>query len=434
MQHSLRTSPPTDAVPASTESTALGGTLGALARLERRLDGGRPWARDADAILDDLALWVHDDWPANPTMRAELVCRLARAIYRAGEKLTEPNRALAVLGDVVVSRLADALQGAPDLDASFGDELLQTWRAAPAEARDVLGRIISACAAAAVRERIEQILRIDVIRQTADTGGVARATATHTVAPAGFWRDNAILLCRLRVRRGDVDAALSGLERESSADPRVLEAGADALLAAGRVPEALERLRRAAVVATDPERVRERVFELALDGGDTEAALEQVRVLLEDGGDLDYWYVLVDMLAERDPALVARLRERLHERSPALYVEVLMAEGDHAGVATASTGKTFTYEILWRMGDFLATSNAAAAAAVYERAFVLHGAIAHSRAQCTELANRVEGVLPFFADMGRPTLPRRVARDVIARQKSNIPLKRELERVFGITF
>lgn len=417
------------------DDTRAPGLSALVARLEKRLEQSRTPGRDVEALLGELLETLHAEWPSNPTRAAELAVRIAVASFSWFERTAEHPRGLRALPEVAVERLNAALTAAPALEADFAPELLAAWRHAPADLRDLLGRIIAARSSPAVLGRLEATLMADIAhQQVAPPAAPGVMPGARAVANPGWWRDHTVLLARVRAARGDIDGALRGLEREPSSDPRVLETAADILVGAGREDEGMERLKRAAVVATDPQRLRERLCDRLLEKGEFTAAIEQLGALLEESGDLTYWATLRAVAAAHAPQQIATTLARLQDRSPGLHIEVLMAEGDTAAVAAASSGKTFSYDLLWKLGDYLTNVEPASAARVYERAMLLQGATAQSRAQCTDLADRILRTQPVLESIGRGTLLRRAAREILARQKNNIPLKRELERVFATTF
>jgi hypothetical protein len=244
-------------------------------------------------------------------------------------------------------------------------------------------------------------------------------------------RDNALLLARLTAAAGDLDEALRILDDEPIGDPRVLETTAAVLLDASRGVEAMEHLRKALVKSRHSARIRERIIDFHIQNNEIDPVVDQVFVLLEEEGDLVYWHLLTNWIAEHQPERLEQLRRRLRIQLLPKYVEVLMDEGDITGVAEATAAKTFSYEQLWRLGDFLSTHAAEIADKLYERAVVLQGSTAQSKVDCAALGERIEKILPFYERIGKPTKPRRLFRDVLERSRNNIPLKREFERVFG---
>jgi hypothetical protein len=218
---------------------------------------------------------------------------------------------------------------------------------------------------------------------------------------------------------------------EPLSDPVVIEAYVDLLIELDRKTEAVDRLRRSLAVLPDKRPVRERLIDLLIGAQDVDGAVEQLLALLKEQADVLSWEILCDLLAVDDPKQLDGIRAQLQEDAPALFVDVLIAQGDPEGVAKASRAKTFSYEQLWRIGHFLAENGNRKAARVYERAINLQGAVAQSKLQCVDFGVRLEAVIPYFESIERPTKPARLAKELLARQRNNVPLKRELERIFG---
>jgi hypothetical protein len=244
-------------------------------------------------------------------------------------------------------------------------------------------------------------------------------------------REYVLLGARLTAAAGDHEEALEQIADEPLSDPQVINAFVDLLIELGRTGEAVDRLRRSLAVLPDKGPVRERLVELLIGASDIGGAVEQLLALLKEQSDVLSWELLCDLLAERDPDQLSEIRNSLEEHSPALFVDVLIAQGDVESVARAARAKTFSYEQLWRIGHFLAEGGSRNAARVYERAIKLHGAVAQSKLQCIDFGARLEAVVPYFESIERPTKPARVAKELLARQRTNVPLRRELERIFG---
>ncbi len=407
---------------------------GILSRIERRLDTSRSWGRDVDELFQQLNTASNAAWPEDAESSLTLALGTLRLSFAWQARSTQPQRNLRLAAWFAALRLAESIEGVGDGDARFTDEIIAVWSGANVIPRRVLASILLDVASVRLLRSLEEHLTRDHMRLSSDAASLLTVLGNGGAPDPTAARDHALFVARLRSRLNQLPGALRILESEASSDPRVLETWAEVLCEHGRHDEAVDQLSRALVVAPEPVRIRERLFEVAAMNSDFDELVEQGALLLEESGDIMYWHMLADAIAELAPERLAEVRTRLRDRSLGVYVDVLIVEGDVDAVAEASAARTFSYDRLWRMADFLAPHNPTVAAKLYERAITLQGAVAHSRAQCADLGARIEGVIPFFQDIGRPTKPRRLARELIARNKNNVPLKREFERIFEVSF
>lgn len=395
--------------------------------MERRLDQSGRAIRDVDALFDQLSAHFVTDWPEDAEEALTLAAR-AHAVASAWAATAEqPSRALRTTASHALTTIYRTLRDAERVPRAALEVVLDAWANAPAEERGVFADVLLDGARPAVRDGLQAVAfhRLHAGRDTPQplnpTGGGELASR----------RELSILHARIIGRGGDLEGALGLLDAEPIADERVGRAIADVLAEAGEFERAVDRLSRVRLVASDRKAVSERIVDLLVSDGRISEAVDELLGLLEEHLDIAYWKYACDLVDASDPAGLPPLRESLSGRSQALHVEVLIADGDVEQVASASRAKTFSYEQLWRIGDFLATHGNRKAARVYERAINLQGAVSQSKLQCADLGARLEGVIPFFESIERPTKPRRLARDLLARNKNNIPMKREFERIFG---
>jgi len=407
-------------------------------RIDRRLQHSRYPGRDVEELFGRLFDTLHDNGAVEPSIALASKLILAASLWQerhdAHQRSGTPHALVQLTAEVGASMLLDALRATDGGTAADAESIIPAFQSCLAVDRQLIAHLVAVAASPALLTRLDEVLTRDYMRISGDISSLLHMMQTGAAAPPTLGREYALFISRVRARLGLHREALAILEREPSSDPRVLERIAEVLVRDGQLDEALERYKRALLVAREPARIRERAVELCLTHGRIDAAIEHTFALLDETGDIMYWYILTDAIGGEHPDAIERIRGRLRDRSLALYVEVLIGEGDSDAVATASEAKTFAYEQLWRMGDFLAPTNAAVAVRLYERAIMLQGNVAHSRSDCADLANRMEGVLPFFESIGRATKPRRLAREVVSRSKNAVPLKREFERVFNIKF
>jgi hypothetical protein len=403
-----------------------------LDRIERRLENSRSFGRDIDELFKQLWQLVNGAWPTASSESVVAACRIIRLASLWQERVETAQRTIALPAEFALSRLVDSLHqlGTPDDDVA--SVIARSWHNCSFFDRGVLTTILLRGLPSTWHSHIEDAFARERLRVQSAPGAIVHRGPAVALQLLAAGREHTLFLARLRSMQGRLDEALALLEREVTSDVRVIETAALVLAEHGRHEDAIERLRRAQMVSSTPERIRERILELSIERGDIEGATEQTLALVEDTREIIYWHVLSDYLTESAPEKLGAVREQLRARSPSLHVEILMTEGAHDAVAEAiASGKAFSFDQLWRAADFLAPARPEIAARVYERALTLQGALAQSRGECAELANRMQSVGPFFDQLQRPTKLRRIAVEILGRSRNNIPLRREMERVFG---
>jgi hypothetical protein len=406
---------------------------GTVLLLQRRIDAGRAWSKDTEDMMRELGREVMLCEPAD--VRADTIALLwcLRVAAQWAERGESPPRPVSLVAEVTFARLFETLPQLEDTDPDLVEEIFGVWRHCGPGTRFMFANVFLHRASEALLGRLRDRLAREQERQKSPLQRLADGPALirRGAAPQQGARDNALLLARITARLGDVDGALTLLEDEPAGDPRVLETQAAVLLAAGRQPEALEQLRRALIKSRHSNRIRERMVDQAIRMQDADALVEHVLTMLADDADLSWWHLLNEWLLEHAPQRLDAVRVALHHRALPRFVEVLMEEGDVAGVSETTSAKTFSHEQLWRLGDFLADPLPQVAESLYERAILLQGSVAHSKAECAILGERVERVIPFFERLSKPTKPRRLFRELLERARSNVPLRREFERLFA---
>lgn len=401
-----------------------------VSRIERRLDQSRRFGRDVDALFKQLNVALSAQWPTDEKESLSLAARAFTAASYWGSRMEQPARSVRVAAELALTTIHTELARVqPSVVSGSVEALLDAWAATSTLPRTVFTRVLVGGVPAKARRKFDLQIqrRAHQIKHevTALLESMQGATATASA------REYVLLGARLRAAEGEHEEALEAVASEPLSDPIVIEAYVDLLIDLGRKGEAVDRLRRSLAVLPDKRPVRERLVDLLVDAQDVNGAVEQLLALLKEQSDVLSWELLCDLLAEHDPKQLGEIRTTLHEESPALFVDVLIAQGDVEGVAKASRAKTFSYEQLWRIGHFLAENGSRKAARVYERAINLQGAVAQSKLQCVDFGVRLEAVIPYFESIERPTKPARVAKELLGRQRSNVPLRRELERIFG---
>lgn len=416
-------------VPETQSGPAL--SAGLVARLERRLDQSRQTGRDVDGLFKQLAAALGDaERPAEPRELLALATRASMVCSMWSVRLETPSRPVRVAAELALTGIYRGLSATGDEALDRLEPILDAWAAAAVLPRVVFTEVLLDASTEPVRTRLLELATARFRRARLYAAMPAPGVVGEPSAVAGA-RELALLVARLRSRAGDLGGALEALEDEAMTDERVALAYATVYREHGRLEEAIDRLQRCLVVAGDKRAVGEALVDAHVDAGQIEPAIQTLLRLLSDTSDVTYWEMLTSLALESDPARLTALRAELAEKLPALHVEVLIADGDVRQVADASRAKTFSYEQLWRIGDFLARNGDRTAARVYERAILLHGAVAQSKLQCAELGARLESVIPFFESIERPTKPARLAKELLAKNKNNIPMRREFERVFG---
>ena len=401
-----------------------------VSRIERRLDQSRRFGRDVDGLFKQLNVALSAEWPTDASEALELACRAFTAASYWGTRMEQPARSVRVAAELALTTIHAELPRVPaNVVAELADQILDAWASTATLPRIVFTRVLVHGVPDEARRAFA--LRIHRRGHQIKHQVTALLDSMQTTTGSASAREYALLGARLRAAAGDYDEALKEIAEEPLSDPQVITAFVDILLGQGRHDEAVDRLRRSLAVLPEKRPVRARLVDLLIGAGDVDGAVEQLLALLKEQSDVLSWEILCDLLADRDPGLLADIRDSLEDQSPALFVDVLIAQGDVDGVAKASRAKTFSYDQLWRIGHFLSESGSRKAGRVYERAIKLQGAVAQSKLQCIDFASRLEAVVPFFESIERPTKPKRLAKELLARQKNNVPLRREMERIFG---
>lgn len=423
---------PTEASPDLTETAASLPTEGLVARLERRYEQTQLFGRDVDELFRQLATDIRCHWPADAMARFPLSVRAFRIAAAWAERARGPEKSLLIVSEVALAHVADSLMEVQP-DGEWIDALVDAWDESGLIDRDAVAEVLLDRLDDDVLEAVEGIVRMRAHQRRHEVAGLLETMQRGGPTGLASARDLTLFHARVLATLDRTDEALNALDAESASAPAVVLAYADVYERAGRLEDAIDRLRRAAIVITDKEQVHERLFDLYLATDDVDSAVQLQFQLLADTGELLYWDLLCDEFAD-EPEALPHLQERLREASISLYADVLMAQGDAEGVLDASSAKTFSFDHLWRIGAFVQPHDPKAAARIYERAISLQGATAQSKQECIDLAARIESVLDFFDEIGRTTKPRRLARELVKRQKNNVPLKREMERLFGKKF
>jgi hypothetical protein len=410
------------------------GPTGSISLLQRRLETGRPFGRDIEELFRQVAYDTVLEESGGLRSEISAALQTIRVAGQWAQRAQTANRLVGQASEVAFQRLTRLLPLCTDHDPDLMEEVLEAWRSCGPGSRFLFMIVFLNFATPEVLERLRDALQREHLRSKADTARLPDAPMIMkpgALPPVSSPRDNALLLARLMGRLGDVQGALELLDQEPSGDPRVLETTAAVLLDAKRGDEAMEQLRKALVKSRHGARIHERLLDHSVQTNDFDGVVQQVFVLLEESGELYYWHLLTDYVQQTAPSRLAEVRARLRDQLLPKFVEVLMDEGDFEGVSEATSAKTFSYDQLWRLGEFLEAHAPTIAERLYERAILLQGSVAHSKVECASLGDRIERTLPFFERIGKPTKPRRLMRDLLERPKNNIPLKREFDRIFG---
>lgn len=405
---------------------------GLVARIERRYEQTRLFGRDIDDLFKQLVDDLRGHWPDEAQERLSLALRAFRIAASWAERAKGPQKPVLIASELALTHIAVALP----LSAPSNEDvaaLVDAWDESIVVDREAVETILLEGLDDAALASVESSLRrlshqrkhevAGLLETMQRDGPMARATSRQCVLFHG----------KVLAALDRFDDAFDQLETESPSAPAVILAWADVMERAGDFEGALERLKRGLIVVDEKERIRERMIGLYLSLEQVSGAVTQLVHLIAETEELLYWDLLCDLF-DGDRATLDPILEQLREESPAMHADVLMAHGDHDGVLGASSAKTYSFERLWRIGHFLAAKDEKTAAKVFERAIQLQGATAQSKAECVDLGQRIENVIPLFERIGRTTKPRRIAREIIKRQKNNVPLKREMERLFGAKF
>jgi tetratricopeptide (TPR) repeat protein len=406
-------------------------TEGVLGRLERRYEQTRHFARDIEDLFRQLLVDIRAHWPADAQTRYQLSVRAYRIVAAWAERARQPQKTLVIISEIALSHIAAALLEVQP-HGEWLESLVDAWDESGVLTRDALAEVMLNRLDDDQLTEIEPILGMRGHERRHVVTGMLETMQRGGPAGLANVREVALLQAKILGTLERYEEAVTVLEQESTSAPAVLVAWADVYEMAGQLEDSADRLRRAAIVQTDKTATVERLAMLYHQLGDSDAAVEQLVQLLGDTGELGYWDMICDLFD--DEAGAQAVQDSLATEHASLHASILIAQGDYQGVLNARSAKTFSFEQLWRIGRFLEDHGDKTAARIYERAITLQGATAHSKADCQDLGARIESVMPFFEQLGKTTKPRRIARELLKRQKTNVPLKREMERIFGAKF
>ena len=413
------------------EATALP-VDGLVARLERRYEQTRLFGRDIDDLFKQLVDDLRAHWPEEPVERMELALRAFRIAAAWAERAKTPQKPVLIASELALTHIAVALPLTTPSDECVAN-LVDGWDESVVIDREAVEMILLEGLDEAALQSIEGGLRRLAHQRRHEVAGLLETMQRDGPMARATSRQCVIFHARVLAHIDRYDEAFDLLESESASAPAVILAWADLLERAGDFEGALERLKRGLIVVEDKARLREKMVGLALSIEDVDGAVAQLVQLIAETEELLYWDLLCDLF-DGDRAALDGALGKLRAESESMYAEVVMAHGDHDAVSEAANAKTFSYERLWRIGHFLGAKDDRAASKVFERAIQLQAASAQSKAECGDLGQRIESVIPVFERLGRKTKPRRIAREVLKRHKGNVPLKREMERIFGAKF
>lgn len=371
-------------------------------------------------------------WPSDATVGFELAIRLLSLASTLAENKIAQSATLQ-LAEFSVGRIGSELpfQSLPADETAR--TLLQTWHKQQALPRDLVAEIFVEAAPVSVLDSLLVLLEEELDEGANQLHPVDFTASLFRRGSQPEHRDYVLFHAKAQAARGMIDASIRTLS-QTEVDADILEASAELLADDGNFEGAIERLRRALVLRDDRQSIREQLYQLLKDAGHLEAAHQELFALLRESGDVLYWNILVNDLHESNPEALVAYRELLADKLPGLNVEILIHEGDLSGVVAASKGKNFNASELWRIAQYLRSRRPGAALQLYLRSFSLGGATARTRQECETYGNQLESVLPFFEAQNATARLKKTVKDALARHKRNIPLERELERVFGPSF
>lgn len=415
--------------------------MGRIRHLEAQAAEKQSYGREIDLNLRELVELAPAHWPTDPAESVALAARVLHLGQRWLRRAANRSRALELCAEHCLAVLQESLPALYEPDPDVLDSLFSAWRHCSLIPRELLAAILVERSTDPVRRALFDRARMERMRTAGETGallamlrkepGGGRASRDRA-APSP--RDLAILLALADAHHGRFDEALEWLAQESASDPRLLEVGAEIAERAGRHEDALDRLRRAALLAPDQPRIRERMVAIHLEHGALDSALDHLITLLAETGDLAHWHAFLPLLVALDPAIAQQATERMRQDAPGIHLQLLMGENRVEEVLEASEARTLTADTLWAVADFLAENDPRAAAQRYERALRVLGSTAQSRKEIQELARKLDSVQPLFASIGRRTKPRRIAREIIPLSPNATALRRELEQLFSTSF
>lgn len=403
-----------------------------VAQMELRAEHGTGDDRRIVQTLRQLTATAAGAWPADSHAGFELAIRLLNLCASLnGHAATQS--AVLQLAELALGRLGVELRYAEESPETTARVLLDAWHAHTVLPRDLVAEVIVDTAPAPVVDALSRLLLveleedIDQLHPPDFTASLVRKGRRPT------HRDFLLFHARVQAAAGRLADSMATL-REVDSDATTLETTIELLAEDGQYAEAIDRLRKAIVVADDTRSLREQLYELLRESGDHRGAHEELFTLLRESGDVLYWNILVHELTDSNPGQLTDYRHAIAQNTPGLHVEILIHEGDVGAVVTASRGKNFNAAELWRIADYLRTRRPGAAIQLYLRSFTLAGATSRTRQECEALGARLEDVLPFFEENNAAPRLKKAAKESLARHKKNIPLQREFERVFGPTF
>ena len=400
----------------------------ALKELDHRVQTGKAKSRDIDELLHEIAEAITVLWPKDPEEGFGLIVTLFTSLiewYLA----SRGNRTGSSLVELSAWRLSYVLRSMEKISIEQMDILLQIWRKIVVLNRQEFGAIILDSLPKEHLLLFEKRAQVAFARLKSDFDAMPIVRTKEMRALPSASRDFMLLLVELHLRFGNMEEAQNYLSKELSSDPKVMLTAAHLFHEKGDLEEASSRIHRAIIIEDNPAQFRAYLVDILMKKGEFEGAIEQILLLLEETGDIFYWYVLAEYLKKR-PDVLEGVRKRLKRDTLSLYVDVMMSEGEYDAVKVASRGKTFSYDQLWKVGYFLSTSRPKTAARVFERAVTLQSAVSQSRAQTMDLADRMEGIRGFFARLGRHTKLRRLTKEILRKNRHNLPLQREFRDKF----
>ena len=382
-----------------------------------------------ETALRQLATLAAGAWPSDSNVGFDLAVRLLRLASLLSENGVAQSAALQ-LAELALGRIGHELTWQSLPPAAIAKTLLVAWHTHQTLPRDLVAEVIVGSAPIGVLDELLALLQEELDEGANQLHPVDFTASLVRRGTRPSHRDYLLFHAKAQAARGNLEASMQTLS-STDLDVDILETSAELLADEGNYGAAIERLRRALLLTEDRRAVREQLYQLLALSGDDEGAHQELFTLLRESGDVLYWNILVHELTDKNDAQLAAYRTLLAEKFPGLNVEILIHEGDQAGVAAAARGKNFNAAELWRIAQYLRTRRPGAALQLYLRSFALSGATARTRQECELFGNQLEQVLPFFEAQNAGLRLKKTVRDALARHKRNIPLEREIERVFG---
>lgn len=404
----------------------------ALAQMELRAAHPATNPSRFEASLRQLAALAAGAWPEDANVGFALAVRMLALSSTLTENGIAPGATLQ-LAELALSHISAELPLQRGVPTTVARTLLDSWHTQQSLPRDLVAEVYVQSAPKAVLRELILLLDEEVDEGSNQRHGVDFTASLFRRGTQPEHRDYLLFHAKAQAANGRVADSMRTLA-QTDVDADILEASAEMLADDGNYEAAIERLRRALVLTDDRRGIREQLYELLKTSGDLDGAYQELFTLLRESNDVLYWNILVHELSDAAPEQLLAYRAKLAEHFPGLNVEILIHEGDQAGVVAASKGKNFTAAELWRIAEYLRTRRPGAAIQLYLRSFSLGGATARTRQECETFANQLESVLPFFEAQNAGARLKRTAKEALARHKRNIPLEREMERVFGPSF